>query len=91
VRHVWRVDRFESVYMKAAVCPLAARKAKSFVHGKIPFPKEAHVDRCMHIHRASAVPIYLQIPAHLRNGILQGRFRFSVRGRSRANWTVHER
>ena len=26
----------------------------------------------MHIDRASAVPIYLQIAAHLRNGILQG-------------------
>ena len=31
--------------MKTAVCRLAALKAKSFVHGKIPFPKEARVDR----------------------------------------------
>src|SRR4051794_33687416 len=31
--------------MKTVVCRLAALKAKSFVYGKIPFPKEARVDR----------------------------------------------
>src|SRR5258705_9795248 len=31
--------------MKTAICRLAALKAKSFVYGKVPFPKEARVDR----------------------------------------------
>src|SRR6185436_11165529 len=40
-----RVDRLENVYIKTAVCRLAALKVKSLVHGKIPFPKAARVDR----------------------------------------------
>jgi len=76
--------------MKTVVYRLAALKIKSFVYGKIPFPKAG-----MHIDRASAVPIYLQIARISGTEFCRDRFRparrFSVRARSRANWAVHGR
>src|SRR3954447_23414404 len=60
--------------MKTVVYRLAALKIKSFVYGKIPFPKEARVDR-RHAYRSCVGGSDLSADrAHLRNGILQGSF-----------------
>jgi DNA-binding transcriptional regulator YhcF (GntR family) len=72
LRYQWRVDRFKNVYVKAAVCRLAALRVNPWSMEKSRSQKKRVSIAGMHIDRASAVPIYLQIAAHLRNAILQG-------------------